>query len=156
MPNFMIPEIYLLLLLSGDGEGVGWNRFLYDDSIEDEGDNYDISNFTGMKAWRLFFPDPVTSGAHVTSHDATAGTWKPGMEISICPWHGGYAHMLAWRPLIGAIRCRKPFYCSSKGSRTNTVQMQLEHVWYSLPKRTVILNESRQWLFRFVAKQRSF
>ena len=57
MPNFLVWEIYFLLLLSGDGERVGWNRFLHDGSTEDEGDNYDISNFIGMTTWRLFFPD---------------------------------------------------------------------------------------------------
>jgi hypothetical protein len=56
MPNFFVLGIYLLLL-SGDGERAGWNRFLHGSSIEDEGDNYGVSNFIGMTIWRLFFPD---------------------------------------------------------------------------------------------------
>jgi hypothetical protein len=57
MPNFLVLEIFLLLLLSGDGERAGWNCFLHDGSVEDEGDNYGVSNFTSMTIWRLFFPD---------------------------------------------------------------------------------------------------
>jgi hypothetical protein len=30
MPSFLVLEIYLLLFLSGDGEEIGWNRFLHD------------------------------------------------------------------------------------------------------------------------------
>jgi hypothetical protein len=55
MPNFWVLRIYLLY--SGDSEGMGWNRFLHGGFIEDEGDNYDVSNFTSMTAWRLFFQD---------------------------------------------------------------------------------------------------
>jgi hypothetical protein len=47
MPNFFVLGIYLLLL-SGDGERAGWNHFLHGSSIEDEDDNYNVSNFTGM------------------------------------------------------------------------------------------------------------
>jgi hypothetical protein len=51
-------EFYLiLLLLSGDGEGEGWNRLLHDGSVEDEGDNFDVSIFIDMTTWRLLFPD---------------------------------------------------------------------------------------------------
>ena len=48
MPRFLVLGIYLLLLLSGDGERVGWNRFLYGGSGEDEGDNYGVSILTSM------------------------------------------------------------------------------------------------------------
>ena len=54
MPRFLVLGIYLLL--SGDGERAGWNRFLHGDSVEDEGDNYDVSILTGM-TWRLLFLD---------------------------------------------------------------------------------------------------
>jgi hypothetical protein len=49
-------EIYLLLL-SSDGEGVGWNRFFHGDAIEDEGYNYGVNNLIGMTTFRLFFLD---------------------------------------------------------------------------------------------------
>jgi hypothetical protein len=51
----LVLRIYLIH--SSDGERAGWNRFLHGGSIEDEGDNYGISNFTSMMTWRLFFPD---------------------------------------------------------------------------------------------------
>jgi hypothetical protein len=47
MPSLLILGIYLLLL-SGDDEGAWWNRFLHGGSVEDEGDKYDVSNFTDM------------------------------------------------------------------------------------------------------------
>jgi hypothetical protein len=47
--------IYLLLILSGDIEEGGWNRFLYGGSIEDEGNNYGVNNFISTTTWRLFF-----------------------------------------------------------------------------------------------------
>jgi hypothetical protein len=55
MSSFLTLGIYLLLL-SGDGEGVGWNCFLYGGSVEDESDNYGVSNFTDIMTWKLFFP----------------------------------------------------------------------------------------------------
>ena len=57
MPSFLVLGIYLLLL-SGDDEraGAGWNHFLHDGSVEDEGDNYSVSILTSM-IWRLLFPD---------------------------------------------------------------------------------------------------
>ena len=45
------------LFLINDGEKVGWIWFLYDDSDEVEGDNYGVSNFLGVKTWRVRFPD---------------------------------------------------------------------------------------------------
>jgi hypothetical protein len=54
MPSFLILGIYLLL--SGHGERVGWNRFLYDGSVEDEGDNYGVSILTS-RTWKLLFSD---------------------------------------------------------------------------------------------------
>jgi hypothetical protein len=51
-------EFYLLLLLlSDDGEGEWWNRFLYDGSVEDEGDNFGVNIFFDMTIWRLLFLD---------------------------------------------------------------------------------------------------
>jgi hypothetical protein len=56
MPSFLVLRIYLLLLLSGNGERAGWKCFLHGSSVEDEEDNYGISILTGM-TWRLLFPD---------------------------------------------------------------------------------------------------
>jgi hypothetical protein len=42
----LVLEFYLLL--SGDGEGEGWNRFLHDGSIEDEDDNLGVSIFINL------------------------------------------------------------------------------------------------------------
>jgi hypothetical protein len=53
MPSFLVLGIYLFLL-SSDGERVGWNRFLYGGAIEDEGDNYGVSNLISMTTLRLF------------------------------------------------------------------------------------------------------
>jgi hypothetical protein len=50
-------RIYFFILLSGDGEGAGWIRFLHGDSVENEGDNYGVDNFLSMMTWRLFFPN---------------------------------------------------------------------------------------------------
>ena len=54
MPIFLVLGIYLL---SGDSKGEWWNRFLHGGYVEDEGDNYSVSNFTGMAIWRPFFSD---------------------------------------------------------------------------------------------------
>jgi len=56
MPSFLVLRFYLLLL-PDDDEGAGWIRFLHGGSVEDEGDNYDVSIFIGMATWRLLFPD---------------------------------------------------------------------------------------------------
>ena len=55
MSNMLVLGIYLLL--SDDDEGEGWNHFLYGGFVEDEGDNYGVSNFTVLLTWRPFFPD---------------------------------------------------------------------------------------------------
>jgi hypothetical protein len=55
MSSFLVLEI-CLLLLSSDGERAGWNHFLHSDSVEDEGDNYDVSILTSI-TWRFLFPD---------------------------------------------------------------------------------------------------
>ena len=55
MRSFLVLKIYLILLL-GNGEGAGWIRFLHGGSVEDEGDNYSVNNFTGMTTQRPFFP----------------------------------------------------------------------------------------------------
>jgi hypothetical protein len=54
MLNYLVLEFYLLI--SVDGEGEGWNRFLHDGSVEDEGDNVGVSIFIDMMTWRLLFP----------------------------------------------------------------------------------------------------
>jgi hypothetical protein len=56
MLNYLVLEFYLLFpLLSGDGEKEGWNHLLHDGSVEDEGDNFDVSIFIDMTTWRLYF-----------------------------------------------------------------------------------------------------
>jgi hypothetical protein len=56
MPNFLVLEFYLLLLLlSGDGEGKEWNHLLHGGSVEDEGDNFGVNIFINMTTWRLLF-----------------------------------------------------------------------------------------------------
>jgi len=57
MPNFLVLEFYLLLLLFGDGEGERWNRLLHGGSVEDKDDNFSVSIFIDMTTWRLLFPD---------------------------------------------------------------------------------------------------
>jgi hypothetical protein len=57
MPNFLALEFYLLLLLSGDNEGEGWNPLLYGGSVEDKGDNFGVSIFIDMTIWKLLFSD---------------------------------------------------------------------------------------------------
>jgi hypothetical protein len=52
MSIFLVLEFYLLF---GDGEGKGWNRLLHGGSVEDEGDNVDVSIFIDMTTWRLCF-----------------------------------------------------------------------------------------------------
>jgi hypothetical protein len=50
MPSILVLGIYFFL--TGDGERIGWNRFLYGGSIEDEGNNYGISILTGLIIFR--------------------------------------------------------------------------------------------------------
>jgi hypothetical protein len=67
MANFLVLEIYLLLLF-GDGEGVGGIFFSMAALLKIRvRDNYDVSNFTGMTTWRLFFPDSDTAKAEMMS-----------------------------------------------------------------------------------------
>jgi len=57
MPRFLVLRIYLLIFfLSSNDERIGWNRFLCDGSVEDDGDNYSVSILTSM-TWRLLFTD---------------------------------------------------------------------------------------------------
>jgi len=56
MPNLLVLMIYLLLLLSGNGERAGCNRLFHAGFVEDESDNYGVSILTSM-TWRLLFPD---------------------------------------------------------------------------------------------------
>jgi len=57
MLNFLLLEFYLLLLLSGDGEGERWNRLLHSGFVEDKDANFSVSIFFDMTTWRLLFPD---------------------------------------------------------------------------------------------------
>jgi len=54
MTSFLALEVYLLLY--SDDEGARSIRFIhYSYSIKYEGNNYGVSNFMGLTAWRLFF-----------------------------------------------------------------------------------------------------
>jgi len=55
MPNFLVFVVYFLL--SGDGEGEGWNCVLHGGSAEDEGDNFGVDIFIDMTIWRFLFPN---------------------------------------------------------------------------------------------------
>jgi len=46
--------IYFLILLSGNSEMVGWNRFIHGGFIEDKDDKYGVNILTSM-TWRLLF-----------------------------------------------------------------------------------------------------
>jgi len=48
MSSFLVLGIYFLLLLSGDDERAGWNRFLQSGFVEDQGDNYGVSILIGL------------------------------------------------------------------------------------------------------------
>lgn len=54
-PSFFV--LVICLLLSGDGEEIGWIWFLRGDSDEDEDDNYSVCNFLSMTTWRIRFSD---------------------------------------------------------------------------------------------------
>ena len=49
MSRFLPVRIYLLLLLSGNGEGKSGSGVLHDDSVEDEGDIYDMEIFLSKR-----------------------------------------------------------------------------------------------------------
>jgi len=57
MPNFLVLEFYLLLLLSGKSEGERWNRLFHSGFVEDKDDNFSIDIFIDITTWRLLFPD---------------------------------------------------------------------------------------------------
>ena len=47
MPRFVVWEICFLLLLSGNGEEIGWLRSLYDGSDDGGGGIYSVGNLLG-------------------------------------------------------------------------------------------------------------
>ena len=47
MPSFLVLGIYFLLV-SGDDETVGWNRFHHGGSIKDADNNYDVGILTDL------------------------------------------------------------------------------------------------------------
>ena len=48
MLSVLVLGIYLPLTISDDGERAEWIHFLLSGSVEDEGDNYIVSNFLDM------------------------------------------------------------------------------------------------------------
>jgi hypothetical protein len=73
----------------------------------------------------------ATSRAPVTSHNDTAGLgcwigmeWKyPFASVTRRVPRTHAAHMLAWRQLIGAIRCRKLFFSVERAPVQGQLQM---------------------------------
>jgi hypothetical protein len=82
MPSFLVFGIYFLLLLSGDGERVGWNCFLYDSSVEDEDDSYSVSILTGMTVILLFLDGDIKA------------------EMVPSPWNNFLRSLLSWLDLV--------------------------------------------------------
>ena len=66
MPRFVVWEIYFLLL-SGNGEEIGWLGSLHGGSDEGGGGIYGVGNFLGATIWRIRFPDGVIEAGMVPS-----------------------------------------------------------------------------------------
>ena len=56
MSHFVVWEIYFLLLLSGNGEEIGWIGFLHGGSNKGGGGIYGVGNFLGRPHGELGFP----------------------------------------------------------------------------------------------------
>ena len=67
MPRFVVWEICFLLLLSGNGEEIGWLESLHDGSDEGGGSIYNVGNLLGATTWRIRFPDGVIEAGMVPS-----------------------------------------------------------------------------------------
>ena len=59
MPCFVVWKICFLLLLSGNGEEIGWIGFLHGGSNKGGGGIYGVGNFFEATTWRIRFPDGV-------------------------------------------------------------------------------------------------
>ena len=59
MPRFVVCEICFLLLLSGNGEEIGWLGSLHGGSDEGGGGIYGLGNFLGATTWRIRYSDGV-------------------------------------------------------------------------------------------------
>ena len=59
MPRFVVWEICFLLLLSGNGEEIGWLGSLHSGSDEGGGGIYGVGNFLGATTWNIRFPDGI-------------------------------------------------------------------------------------------------
>ncbi|CAL5076055.1 unnamed protein product [Urochloa decumbens] len=55
--RFVVWESCFLLLLSGNGEEIGWFGFLHGGTNEGGDGIYGVDNFLGAKTWRFRFPD---------------------------------------------------------------------------------------------------
>ena len=66
MPRFVVWEI-CFLLLSGNGEEIGWLGSLHSGSDEGGGGIYSIGNLFGATTWRIRFPDGVIEVGMVPS-----------------------------------------------------------------------------------------
>ena len=66
MPHFVVWEI-CFLLLSGNGEEIGWLGSLHGGSDEGGGGIYGVGNFLGATTWRIRFPDGVIEAGMVPS-----------------------------------------------------------------------------------------
>ena len=67
MPRFVVWEICFLLLLSGNGEEIGWLESLHGGSEEGGGGIYSVGNLLGATTWRIRFPDCVIEAGMVPS-----------------------------------------------------------------------------------------
>ena len=67
MPRFVVWEICFLLLLSGNGEEIGWLESLHGGSEEGGGGIYSVGNLLGATTWRIRFPDGVIEAGMVPS-----------------------------------------------------------------------------------------
>ena len=63
----MVWEICFLLLLSGNGEEIGWLESLHGGSEEGGGGIYCVGNLLGATTWRIRFPDGVIEVGMVPS-----------------------------------------------------------------------------------------
>ena len=67
MPHFMVWKICFLVLLSGNGEEIGWIGSLHGCSDEGGGGIYGVGNFLGATTWKIRFPDGIIEVRKVPS-----------------------------------------------------------------------------------------
>ena len=78
MPHFVGWEICFLLLLSGNGEEIGWLESLHGGSEEGGGGIYSVGNLLGATTWRIRFSDGVIEAGMVPS------SWNNFLQPLLC------------------------------------------------------------------------